>query len=110
MPYYAVVNGREEGVFSSWQDCRPHVFAYKGAHFRKFENRNEAEEYYQNDGDYFIYPIYVDGACRYNGYPHAEAGYGVYYGDGDSETCQYHWMTLILMELFQLINELNFGQ
>ena len=110
MPYYAVVNGREEGVFSSWQDCRPHVFAYKGAHFRKFENRNEAEEYYQNDGDYFIYQymlmVLVDIMVAHM----QKLDMGFIMEMVIQETCQYHWMTLILMELSQLINELNFGQ
>lgn len=83
MPYYAVVNGREIGIYLSWKECRPQVYFYKGARYRKFENLIEAKEYYENDGRYFIYPVYIDGACRNNGRQNAKGGYGVYYGEDD---------------------------
>ncbi|AOW30219.1 ribonuclease HI [Candida albicans P57072] len=83
MPYYAVARGREVGIYSSWRECRPQVYCCKGARYRKFENLIEAKEYCENDGRYYIYPVYVDGACRNNGRENAKGGYGVYYGDED---------------------------
>ena len=71
------------GIYSSWRECRPQVYCCKGARYRKFENLIEAKEYCENDGRYYIYPVYVDGACRNNGRENAKGGYGVYYGDED---------------------------
>ncbi len=43
--YYAVARGRHIGIFDSWYPCLDSVVAYKGALYRGFYNRFDAEEW-----------------------------------------------------------------
>jgi ribonuclease HI len=45
MLYYAVSNGREKGIFNSWDLCSKSVIGYKNSKFKKFKNYNEAVEF-----------------------------------------------------------------
>ncbi|XP_033860033.3 ribonuclease H1-like isoform X2 [Acipenser ruthenus] len=42
MSYYAVKNGRNCGVYSTWDHCRDQVDGYSNASFKKFGSREEA--------------------------------------------------------------------
>ncbi|CAK7903220.1 ribonuclease H1 [[Candida] anglica] len=108
MPYYAVANGRENGVYDSWSDCKDQVNGYSGASFKKFDTAAEASSFasgggssysgggssysgssYFNSGTSRSQPqtqdIYIDGASRGNGKTQTpNAGYGLYYGENDS--------------------------
>lgn len=95
MPHYAVANGRVIGVFSTWDECNRSVKGYKNASYKKFDTKQEAEDFVSNNGvlqetsamelvdfepDYYVY---TDGACSKNGTRVASAGIGVFFGDGD---------------------------
>lgn len=100
MPYYAVANGRTIGICMSWTDCKSSVNGYKNALYKKFDKKEEADEYIQankrkysndiinnpipnimvDDPDYYVY---TDGACSNNGKPTAEAGIGIFFGIND---------------------------
>ena len=41
--FYVIWNGRETGVFTSWNACKAQVHQYPGASFKAFPNREEAE-------------------------------------------------------------------
>ncbi len=41
--YYVVWKGRRTGVFASWAECEAAVRGYRGAQFKAFESRVEAE-------------------------------------------------------------------
>lgn len=43
--YYAVAQGRKTGIFSSWAECEPLVYRFKGARHKKFITREEAENF-----------------------------------------------------------------
>lgn len=43
--YYAVKKGHETGIFEDWASCSKQVHGYKGAMYKKFEDRKLAEEY-----------------------------------------------------------------
>lgn len=43
--YYAVKHGRETGVFETWNECNEQVYGFKGAMYKKFDTRSEAESY-----------------------------------------------------------------
>jgi len=86
--YYAVARGQEIGVYGSWSKCWEQVDGYSGAVFRKFYSRTDAQDFINS---YNFYPnrtydgvpiVYVDGACPDNGKQNAQAGYGVFWGDG----------------------------
>lgn len=53
MPYYAVHQGKINSVFTSWNDCKESINGYSGAIYKKFNNRNDAENFvkYGNNGN-----------------------------------------------------------
>lgn len=96
MPFYAVANGREKGIFSTWSACNQSVKGYKNATYKKFSTKAEAEEFIQRHDtknvmydqtnyvesqltftpDYFVY---TDGSCINNGKHNAKAGIGIFF-------------------------------
>lgn len=42
---YAVKNGREKGLFTSWEDCKKSVDGFAGAVYKSFTNISEAQAY-----------------------------------------------------------------
>jgi ribonuclease HI len=95
MPYYAVASGRTIGVFLTWDECNRAVKGYKNASYKKFDTKQEAEEFVANNGvvqetptmelvDFEPdYHVYTDGACSKNGTRAASAGIGIYFGEND---------------------------
>ncbi|MDO4618379.1 MAG: ribonuclease H family protein [Clostridia bacterium] len=43
--YYAVKNGKEVGIFTSWKECKPLVEGFSGAEYKSFATKTEAKEY-----------------------------------------------------------------
>ena len=94
MSFYAVANGRTMGLFSTWKECQSSVIEFPNARFKKFETREEAEQFIhpklelvtkkdlvnKNVDDYFVY---TDGGCSNNGKRNAVAGIGIFFGVGD---------------------------
>ena len=105
MHYYAVANGRQNGIFLNWNDCKTSVIGYKNAIYKKFDIKEDAvhfvKEYSQDDNENnnykthqiisfydlkFINPnyyVYTDGACSNNGRDNAIAGIGIFFGIND---------------------------
>lgn len=46
--YYVVWNGVTPGVYSSWTDCQLQIKGYKGAEYKSFPTREEAELAYRS--------------------------------------------------------------
>ena len=44
MPYYAVANGKNIGIFLNWNDCNNSVKGYKNALYKKFDTKEEAAD------------------------------------------------------------------
>jgi len=90
--HYAVKKGQKTGIFESWKSCKEQVQGFKGAQFKKFKTKQEADDYMKDD-DYMKVEdykkdivetyVYCDGSCINNGKPNAKAGIGVYFGDND---------------------------
>jgi len=101
MPFYAVANGRDTGIFLNWNDCNNSVKGFKNALYKKFDNKEDAELFINNnkidDVDIYIennidiedydfnpdYYVYTDGACSNNGKNNALAGIGIFFGIDD---------------------------
>lgn len=96
--FYAVANGRNIGIFLSWDECSNSVKGYRCAIYKKFKTKEEAEEFLKNnnkdDGeplqpivDNIIekpdYYVYTDGACSNNGRENAKAGIGIFFAIDD---------------------------
>ena len=43
--YYAVRIGKTPGIYTSWDDCKVQVTGYKGAIFKGFEEKKDAEDF-----------------------------------------------------------------
>ena len=56
--YYAVRIGKSPGIYTSWEDCKAQVTGYKGAIFKGFEEKKDAEDFMRAGETAF----YEDGA------------------------------------------------
>lgn len=89
--YYAVRNGRKIGIFNTWDECNSQVKGFKGAEFKSFKTKEEAEVYIKGenlsskklsdlcDGEVIAY---VDGSYNIKT---KVFGYGVIILDKDEE-------------------------
>jgi len=99
MSFYAIAKGKEIGIFHTWAECKLHTDGFKGAVFKKFPTKEEAEQFIVNNtttpqGNAFDllmkptsepdYYVYTDGACSNNGSTDAVAGIGIYFGESDT--------------------------
>jgi len=111
MTYYAVANGRTIGIFLNWNDCNNSVKGYKNALYKKFDTKQEADNFikanekniddtdnkiqHQNHNNIILcakdvdiynpdYYVYTDGACSNNGRENASAGIGIFFGINDN--------------------------
>ena len=74
--YYAVKNGRQIGIFSSWAECKEQIHSYSGALYKGFVTMAEAQTYMGSKETFNQSPkltvdeiedrhhIYVDGSYR----------------------------------------------
>ena len=81
--YYAVRNGKNIGIYETWEECQKQILGYSSAQYKSFKTRDQAEEYldgkeaeslqlFDSDADY----IFCDGSeIKGEGI----AGCGVYY-------------------------------
>ena len=100
MTFYAVANGRTIGIFLNWNDCNNSVKGYKNALYKKFNTKEEADNFIkaneiQNHNNVIMnlkddnvfnpdYYVYTDGACSNNGRDNALAGIGIFFGIHDN--------------------------
>ncbi len=96
MSFYAVANGRVNGVFRSWTECSNSVKGFKNAIYKKFDgeedaikfsksikndvNINTVREIIINSTEYYVY---TDGSCYNNGKKNAVSGIGIFFGPND---------------------------
>jgi ribonuclease HI len=99
--FYAVAAGKTVGIFSTWAECEESVRGFRGAAYKKFRTRAEAEAFIAEhkpvpavttgpappipksvteEPDYYVY---TDGACSNNGQEGAKAGIGIWFGPED---------------------------
>jgi ribonuclease H-related protein len=43
--FYVVRNGKQPGLYLTWDECKSQIHGFSGAVFKKFQNLKEAEEY-----------------------------------------------------------------
>lgn len=106
MSFYAVGAGRVPGVYKDWKSCEAQVKGFSRPAFKKFSNKQEADDYVAKfaSGDAYVtvrkrkaeegdeakveeekrqrsmaMEVYTDGNCDGNGKSHAKAGSGVYF-------------------------------
>lgn len=61
--YYAVREGKEVGIFTTWNECKEYVSGYSGAEYKSFKNKKDAMEYLNGGEEDVPGTIaYVDGS------------------------------------------------
>lgn len=45
MKYYAVANGRSNGIYQSWDTCKAQVLGFPGAKYKKFDTLSAAQDF-----------------------------------------------------------------
>ena len=98
--FYVVWNGLNPGIYRSWDDCQAQIKGVKGAVYKSFESKEEAERAYASPAYSYMkkkgetpsftletlppvverYALAVDAAC--SGNPGPMEYRGVYLGDG----------------------------
>ena len=98
--FYVVWNGLNPGIYHSWDDCQAQIKGVKGAVYRSFDSKEEAERAYASPAYSYMkkkadtptftldtlppvverYALAVDAAC--SGNPGPMEYRGVYLGDG----------------------------
>ena len=98
--FYVVWNGLTPGIYLSWDDCQAQIKGVKGAVYKSFDSREEAERAYASPAYAYMkkksetptftldtlppvvqrYALAVDAAC--SGNPGPMEYRGVYLGDG----------------------------
>lgn len=86
--YYAVRNGRINGIYTTWEECKKQVNGYPKAQYKSFTNEIDANNYLNMniniiDNNIKYVNIYTDGGCKNNGKENAIGGIGVFFGDND---------------------------
>lgn len=46
---YAVRNGKQTGIFNTWEECQSATKGYSGAEYKSFKNMTDAEKYMRGD-------------------------------------------------------------
>ena len=81
MSFYAVINGRTPGIFTSWNECKTSIHGYKGALYKKCSTKEDAETFIHikdQTVDGKMNYVYTDGSYSKKG-----AGIGVFFGIDD---------------------------
>lgn len=75
--FYAVKNGKNIGIYDTWDECKEQVNGFSGAEYKSFATKEEAKDYIygkivtiSNDDDNTV-EAYVDGS-----YEHCIKAYG----------------------------------
>lgn len=89
--FYAVKKGKHTGIYLSWEECEEQVKGFKGALYKSFPSRQEAEAYL-NENNSFQYVgngliAYVDGSYNMKT---KEYGYGCVLLEGQSVLEQFY--------------------
>lgn len=61
--FYAVANGRNEGVYTNWADCKDQVHGFKGAKFKSFATQAEAQAFVNAVSKSYTQPSYSKPSC-----------------------------------------------
>ena len=52
--YYAVREGRNVGIYNTWEECEAQVKGYSGASYKKFNTYQEAENFINDEEKYLL--------------------------------------------------------
>lgn len=59
MAFYAVASGRRPGIYDTWAQCEDQVKGFKNAKYKKFNTRQEAEQFVNATKSYAPHEVAV---------------------------------------------------
>lgn len=62
--YYAVLIGREPGIYESWEDCKKQIDGFSGAAYKSFKTKKEANAYMRGE-DPTVFTELKEGLCAF---------------------------------------------
>ncbi|MGM9985601.1 MAG: viroplasmin family protein [Bacillaceae bacterium] len=71
--YYVIWAGKKTGIFTTWDECKQYVTGFKGARYKSFSSKEEAEAAFKGEtrssgktDTYIAESLCVDAACSGN--------------------------------------------
>ena len=49
MKFYAILKGSKTGIFTDWEEAKNYVIGFRGAVYKSFSTRYEAEKFLKNE-------------------------------------------------------------
>ena len=62
--YYAVKNGKKNGIYRTWDECKVNVLGFPGAEYKGFCSDTEAKRYLDGDTKVPHETIYASPVCN----------------------------------------------
>ncbi len=53
--YYVVWSGNQPGVYDTWEDCKAQVHGVKGAVYKSFKTKDEADSAFSDDASHYVF-------------------------------------------------------
>ncbi len=52
--YYVVWKGRKTGIFTTWKECEKQIYKFRGAEYKSFKTRKEAQEAFESEKQFSL--------------------------------------------------------
>lgn len=104
--FYAVREGREKGVFTSWAECKNAIFGFSGAVYKSFESEVEARKWFKGDSLTQSFPEAKSGDSSETSFL---VDYDVY-TDGSYVDGQYSWAYAFVKDDVVVCEDSNAGK
>ena len=62
--YYAVLKGREPGIYDSWDECKKQIDGFPKAEYKGFKTKKEADAYMRGE-DPTAFDVLKEGLCAF---------------------------------------------
>lgn len=92
--YYAVLKGKNPGIYTSWDDCKKQVIGFKDARYKGFENEEDAKTFMENSSNEYLNDMteenietyaFVDGSFNQKTNTYGYGGFIIHKKDVEGE-------------------------
>lgn len=104
--FYAVRQGREKGVFTSWAECKNAIFGFSGAVYKSFESEVDARAWFNGDS---LSQAFPEGKNEDSSITSFLVDYEVY-TDGSYVDGQYSWAYAFVKDDEVVFEDSNAGK
>lgn len=103
--FYAVKNGKEIGVFTTWEDCKKSVHGFTGAIYKSFTNKEDAENYIKQGEEVATQRL------AHNNIENCKTKYAIYVDGSYNSATKFYGSGLVVVDVEkdEVIKEIAFG-